>query len=165
MRMIDPLLAEFSQEMASTRKMLESLPQEQLGWKPHPKSMSLGRLACHIAESLKWTGTILNTDGLKLDAGYKPLELKTVKEIVEAFDQNVAAASQAMQGAADPLLMQTWTLQWKGQVVFSLPKIAVLRLMIFSHTIHHRGQLSVYLRLKDVPLPMVYGPTADTPMT
>jgi uncharacterized damage-inducible protein DinB len=164
MSLIDPLLAEFSQEMATTRKMLEILPQEQLGWKPHPKSMSLGRLASHIAESLSWTGTALSSDSFDLVAEPKPLDLKTVKEILDAFDRNVADASKAMQGADDALLMKTWTLQLKGREVFSMPKIAVLRMMILNHNIHHRGQLSVYLRLKGVPLPMIYGPTADTPM-
>ena len=163
MGLINPMLAEFSQEMATTRKMLEILPEKQLGWKPHPKSMSWGRLASHIAENPSFASVILDTEVFEMDpAAYKPLDLKTVKEILETFDKNVAAASAALKTAQDGQLLKTWTFRIKGKTVFSMPKIAALRMMIFSHTLHHRGQLSVYLRLNDVPLPSVYGPTADT---
>jgi len=168
MGMIDPMLAEFAQEMATTRKMLEILPEKHLGWKPHPKSLSLGRLASHIAEMPAFASKALSTEVFDIDPAsgkplsYKPLDLKTVKEILEAFDKNVADASAAMKTAKDDQLLKTWTLQAHGKTVFTMPRIAVLRVMVFSHVFHHRGQLSVYLRLKDVPLPSVYGPTADS---
>jgi len=141
--MIEPMLVQFTQEMATTRKMLEILPEKHLGWKPHPKSMSLGQLASHIAETPGWLG--LDADTSDSDpVTYKPLDLKTVKEILAAFDKNVAEASAAMKAAEDD------------------PQMAARRYIILSHTFHHRGQLSVYLRLKDVPLPTVYGGTADS---
>jgi len=167
--MIDPMLAEFAHEMATTRKMLEILPEKNLAWKPDPKSMSLGRLASHIAEMPAFAGKALSTEVFDIDPtsgkplSYEPLDLKTVKEILEAFDKNVAGAESAMKTATDDQLLKTWTLQKQGKALFSMPRIAVLRAMVFSHVFHHRGQLSVYLRLNNVPLPSVYGPTADSP--
>jgi uncharacterized damage-inducible protein DinB len=140
------------------------VPEKQLSWKPHAKSMTLGRLASHIAETPSWAKPILTTELFNMDpATYKPTDFTTVKDLLAAFDKNVAAATGIMKAAKDEELLKTWTFQSAGKTIFAMPRIGVLRVMIFSHLIHHRGQLSVYLRLRDVPLPSVYGPSADTP--
>lgn len=164
MGIIDGMLMEFSHETANTRKMLEIAPEKDFGWAPHPKSMTLGKLASHIAEIPGWTGVTLNMDVFEMDpATYKPVEFKTTKELVAGFDTKVAEAVEVLKGAKEDQLFKTWTMKVGGKAVFSMPKIAVLRAFIFSHSIHHRGQLSVYLRMRNVALPKVYGPTADDP--
>jgi uncharacterized damage-inducible protein DinB len=161
MGMIDPMLMEFGHEMGSGRKMLELVPEKQLTFRPHPKSMSLGQLASHLAEIPGWAGVTLNMDVFEMDASYKPLNASTVKELLSVFDKNVASATTAMKGATDEQLLKTWTMKVAGKTVLTMPKIAVLRAFVFSHFIHHRAQLGVYLRMNNVPLPQVYGPTAD----
>ncbi len=165
MKLSQTLLPEFDQEMATTRKLLERVADERTGWKPHDKSMSFSRLATHIAELSGWGPTILGQDSLDLappgGGGYKGAELGSGREIVELFDAGVQKTRAAIEAAEDQELMQPWTLLKGGQVIFKLPRIAVLRTMLFNHVIHHRGQLSVYLRLNDVPVPSIYGPTAD----
>jgi uncharacterized damage-inducible protein DinB len=165
MAIIDGILQEFVHESAGTRKTLERLPESELGWKPHPKSMTMGVLACHLAETPSFVEAILKKDELNFKMSeYKPADLKTVKEIVARFDANVAKAKKVMKGVADATLMLPWTLKGDGKVVFSMPRIAALRAMVLNHSVHHRGQLTVYLRLKDVPLPGLYGPSADEQM-
>ena len=164
MGMIDPMVMELTHEGQSTRKMLEIIPEGKLNYKPHPKSMTMGQLASHIAEIPGWADVTLNMDVFEIDKGYKPLNLSSVKEIVAAFDKNIGAAAKLMNTASDAKLMTTWTMKAGGQTLMSMPKIAVLRGFILSHLIHHRAQLGVYLRLNDVALPSVYGPTADETM-
>jgi len=165
MRLSETLLPEFDQEMATTRRLLERVPDDRTDWKPHEKSMSLGRLATHIAELPSLASRILGQDSLDLAAaggsGRGPNVLGTHQEIVDLFDSNVRATHAAIESAENEALMQPWTLRKGDQVIFTLPRLAALRAMVLNHTIHHRGQLSVYLRLNDVPLPSVYGPTAD----
>ena len=156
------LLAEFEHEAGATRRMLERLPEEKLAWRPHEKSMTLSRLACHIAEMPQWAGTILDQTELDLaTGGYQPVEHGSVAQILEFFDANVASFKESLAGRSDEEFFVYWKMTYGEKVVLDLPRIAALRGFVLSHVVHHRGQLSVYLRLLDVELPQVYGPTAD----
>jgi uncharacterized damage-inducible protein DinB len=158
------LLPEFDQEMANTRKIIECVPEDKFGWKPHEKSMTLGRLASHVAEMPGWVVVTINQDKLELTPGQKPFLASTKAELLETLDKNVSEARKAIAGATDDHLSKIWSLIYGGKTVFSMPRAAVLRSMVMSHMIHHRGQLGVYLRLVDVAIPGMYGPSADTPM-
>lgn len=160
----ESLLSEFDQEMASTRKILDCVPEDKFAWKPHAKSMSMDRLASHVAEMPGWGAAIVNDDKLDLTPDWKPFVASTKAELLEALDKNVAAARAAIAGASDEHLGKIWTFSFAGHTVFALPRTAALRSMMMSHVIHHRGQLSVYLRLNDVPIPGMYGPSADEGM-
>jgi uncharacterized damage-inducible protein DinB len=165
MSMTEPILAEMAHEMATTRRLLERLPQEQLGWKPHEKSMTLGRLASHIAEIPGWVSEIVEREGFDVGAsGYVPPTVATVAQILEMFDRTTRLAAEAVRRQTAERLMATWRLTKKGQLVVEMPRVGVIRTFLLNHLIHHRGQLSVYLRLRNVPLPSIYGPTADEPM-
>lgn len=158
------LLPEFDHEINTTRRVLERVPEDRLDWQPHPKSMSLGRLASHLGNLLHWGQVIVEQDSFDVAPEGKPLRmepLKTRQEILDLFDQNAALARQAIAGAADEQWHQPWSLLQQGSNIFTQPKIGVLRGMVLNHLIHHRGQLTVYLRLNDVPVPAVYGPSAD----
>ena len=158
------LLAEFDMEMASTRRTLERLPEDKLDWTPDPKSMSMGRLAAHVAEMPGWAALALGTDELDFAAGaYTPVVATSREHVLEILDGNVKAARAAIAGASDADFMKPWTLRQGEQIFFTMPKIAVLRGMVMNHTIHHRGQLTVYYRLNGVPVPALYGPSADEP--
>lgn len=165
MSLATSLLPEFDQEMANLRKTLERIPDGKLGWKPHKKSMSLGGLATHLATMLTWVNYTIEASELDLappgKPPYKAEELATRAAILAAFDKNAAAARKAIEGASDAKLKGMWTLLAGGKKLFSLPRIACLRSFTMNHMIHHRGQLSVYLRLLDVPVPALYGPSAD----
>lgn len=164
MPLIDPFIAEFKQESATTRNILAVCPEAAFGWKPHEKSMALGQLAHHIAEIPTWITMTLTSTELDLASGdQKRVELKTTNDLLAMFDKNVAAAAKQMQSAPDKDLFVDWTLRAGPKVILTLPRIAVLRSWCFNHWFHHRGQLSVYLRLNNVPLPSIYGPTADNP--
>jgi len=163
MNLIDSIVQEYEMEMATTRKVLERVPTEHLNFKPHPKSMSLGGLASHLAEAQSWGVLTAQLDEFVMDpAQYKPFVGKDKDAILAEFDKNVKEAVAAMKPLSNEALMRTWTMKSPdGTVFLQMPKIAVLRAFVISHAIHHRGQLTVYLRMKDVPLPQVYGPTAD----
>lgn len=163
MPLSDLIRAEFRNEAKTTRRVLAAVPEEKLGFKPHEKSMTLSRLAGHTAEIPGWAANVARQDVLKMDAGYKPFAPDDVASILETFDNNVASFDQALEGVSDEQLMTGWALQFGDKVVFQAPKIAALRGFVISHLIHHRGQLSVYLRLLDVPVPSIYGPSADDP--
>jgi uncharacterized damage-inducible protein DinB len=157
------LLAEFDHEVATTRKLLERVPDDgvKLAWKPHTKSMSLGGLATHIANLPLWSGTILNEPFFDTAAAPPNLTEKTSRgEILAAFDENTKRARGWMD-RSDPEYLDRWALKRGGQEMFSLPRVAALRSFVMNHLIHHRGQLSVYLRLNDIPVPAIYGPSAD----
>lgn len=162
MSLSEPMVDELRREAATTRKMLERVPEDKMSWRPHEKSMTLGRLAGHLAELPSLVASVVTRDEVDFAAGnYQPFEASNTAELLEKFDQNVAGAAEALKGQEDEHLLKPWRLKRNGQVLLELPRVAVLRTMGLSHVIHHRGQLSVYLRLLDVPLPSVYGPTAD----
>jgi uncharacterized damage-inducible protein DinB len=155
------LLPEFDQEMANTRKMLERVPDGKFDYKPHEKSMSLGRLAGHTAEMASWVSGTLKFERMDFTGEEKPFSPATRQEILDAFDKNVVDAREALSKASDEDLMKVWTLTYKGQQIFAMPRAAVLRTMVISHLIHHRSQLGVYLRLNNIEIPGMYGPSAD----
>jgi uncharacterized damage-inducible protein DinB len=155
------LLPEFDHEMANTRKSLERVPDDKLSFKPHAKSATLGGLATHLATINGWAEAILSQDSFDVSTAPPTPALKSRAEILAEFDKNVAAARKNIAGATDAQLFKPWALLANGKTVFSMPRIAVLRGFILNHTIHHRAQLGVYLRLNDVPVPSIYGPSAD----
>jgi uncharacterized damage-inducible protein DinB len=165
MNMAQSLVGEFDHESGSTRKVLERVPEQYADWTPNPKSKPLGELANHIAGLPVWVGRIMS--GSEYDVlgagapapGIKPWE--STSALLAKHDKNVADARALIAKATDAQLMEPWSFKRGGEVVYTLPRIAALRAMVYSHTVHHRGQLTVYLRLKDVPLPGIYGPTAD----
>ncbi len=158
----DGLLAEFDHETGITRRLLERLPhdREKLAWKPHVKSMSLGGLATHIATLPVWGSTILNASFFDLTTLPPRDEKTSPAEILAAFDLNVKE-TRGWMDRTDGEYLDRWTLKRGGQELFSLPKVAAFRNLMMHHLIHHRGQLSVYLRLADIPVPAMYGPSAD----
>jgi uncharacterized damage-inducible protein DinB len=155
----ESLLPEFDQEMASTRRLLERVPGDQGRWKPHPKSFPLGHLAQLVAWMPGWIGNALRETSLDL-AGAPGYTYETTETLLALFDKNVKESRAALAVAKDADFGVTWSLKRGDQVFFSAPRAAIVRNTI-SHLIHHRGQLTVYLRLRDVPLPPIYGPTAD----
>jgi uncharacterized damage-inducible protein DinB len=165
MGLSEGLLPEFDHEMANTRKTLERVPDDKLGWKPHEKSTALGRLAVHLAEMPGWTNSTIEQDSLDLaPPGGLPFKLSQAnsrKEILDMFDRNVTAARAAIAGARDEHLLKPWSLLSGGRTIFTMPRIAVLRSFVMNHSIHHRAQLGVYLRLNNLPVPAIYGPSAD----
>lgn len=164
MNPIDPILMELSHEMATTRRLLERIPDAHLAWQPHAKSMSLARLGTHIAEIPGWISSILGKDGFEVGGDYKPQSAGSAREILAMFDAGVTQAEAAIRQQNMERLSATWRLTKGGQVIVEMPRMGVIRSLFLNHLIHHRGQLSVYLRLKDVPLPSIYGPSADQPM-
>ena len=161
MTISEMLLPEFDQEMANTRKILDCVPEDKLSWKPHAKSMTLGRLASHVSEMPTWATAIIDQDKLEMTPGQKPFSAATKAELIAALDKNVTEARAAIAGASDEHLGKTWSLIFGDHTIFTLPRAVVLRNVVMSHTIHHRGQLSVYLRLNEVAIPGMYGPSAD----
>ena len=161
MRLIDPLLLEFDREASATRKCLERLPADKLAWKPHEKSMSLGQLAGHVATIPAWIGGSLLADGYDFSKGMDRPPLDTPANILAAFEASVKQAKAAMAQLDDAKAMGEWTFWNKGQAVFAMPRIALVRTILLNHSDHHRGQLTVYMRLLDVPVPGIYGPSAD----
>lgn len=166
MAITDSLLPEFDQEAANTRRALERVPDDKFDWKPHPKSWSMGALASHVANLSHWAVMTLQTDSLDLNppGGGEPPRLPVAasrQELLGMFDRNTAAAREAIAGASDARWMESWTLLNGGHALFSMPKVAVMRTFVMNHLVHHRGQLTVYLRLNDVPVPALYGPSAD----
>lgn len=164
MNLIDSILDEFTHEAATTRRLLERLPDAKFDWKPHTKSMTLGRLATHIAELPGWVGGCVDKSGFDLGPGHTPQLLATTAEVLAVFDKHVALAAQALKPLSDKQLQETWRLTRQGQLILEMPRFGVVRTLLLNHLIHHRGQLSVYIRLLDVPVPSIYGPSADQPM-
>jgi uncharacterized damage-inducible protein DinB len=162
MKIIDSLRTEFEHEAQTARKHLERLPGDKLGWRPHEKSFTAGGLASHIVDCIHWAEAIFTLDELDFDpATYKPCRASSVADLLSSFDDRVAAGNRALAGAADADLMQPWRFKIMGRVRFEKPRMVVFRDFTLSHLIHHRGQLSVYLRLLNLPVPGSYGPTAD----
>ncbi len=165
MPMKDILLPEFDMEMDSTRRTLERVPDDKFDWKPHDKSGTLGWMAGHVATLPHWATITMQQDSLDLaPAGapaYVPPKPANRKEVLDIFDNNRAAARAALAAGDDATYAQPWALLMGGKQLFSEPRSAVLRRMVFNHLIHHRGQLTMYLRLLNIPVPALYGPSAD----
>jgi uncharacterized damage-inducible protein DinB len=159
------LLPEFDQEMASTRKTLERIPIDKPDWKPHEKSMPMGRLAIHVATLPGWAVETIDRDSLDIaPVGGPPFQIpiaNSQKELLALFDQNAANGRAAIAKASDEHLLKPWSLLTGGKTIFTFPRTAVLRGMVMNHLIHHRAQLGVYLRLNNIPVPALYGPSAD----
>jgi len=164
MALKDAFLPEYDHEMGTTRRLLERVPQADLAWKPHDKSFSLGQLAGHIANIPRWveaTFDVTEFDVASLGDDARPKQPVSVAAILETFDGNVKKGRQKIDAQIDAAMFVQWTLMQGDQEVLTMPRVAVLRSFIMNHLIHHRGQLSVYLRLRNVPVPAIYGPSAD----
>lgn len=164
MAIVDALLPEFDHEVATTRRLLDRLPDGQLDWRPHPKSMTLGSLATHLSELGHWAQATMAGPSVDLEQMARPADYvppATRAAILAVFDQKMAGARGALVGKSDAELMAPWTLRRGAKEFFTMPKAACLRTFVMNHLIHHRGQLTVYLRQLDVPLPSIYGPSAD----
>jgi uncharacterized damage-inducible protein DinB len=165
MALRDGLLAQFDHEMVGTRKTLERVPEGKPDWAPHPKSMKMSRLAGHLAELPSWIVETIQRESLDVRPAngpqFQPFVMTSREQLLDKFDKNVAAAHAALQNASDETLLAPWTLLAGGQTIFSMPRLAVVRSMVLSHVIHHRAQLGVYLRMNDIPVPSLYGPSAD----
>ncbi len=163
MPLVDTLLPEFDNEMAVTRRVLERAPESAFTWRPHEKSWTLGGLCTHIAQIPRWGVSILSQGGYDLvrDAGERSAEHTAIAGVLSTFDGFVGDARSRLISVTDGELMAPWSLKRDGKVMMSMPRLASFKTFAISHLIHHRGQLSVYLRLQNVPLPPIYGPTAD----
>jgi uncharacterized damage-inducible protein DinB len=159
------MLEEFDQEMQKTRTTLERVPDEKWNWKPHDKSGTVGWLAGHIATMPGWVSVTINTpelDYAPVDGpSYQPPKIDNRKELLAEFDKGVAEGRAALASVSDQEMMKNWKLLAGGKEVFAVPRAAAIRNMIFNHIIHHRAQLTVYFRLLGVPVPALYGPSAD----
>lgn len=166
MAIAESILPEFDHETATTRTLLERVPADKADWKPHAKSMSLGQLAMHIANLPVWASIALERKEFDTSppgggrVTSPPLE--SASHLLQTYDDHVSAARALLARTTDAEFMVQWTLKTGGKSMFSMPRIAVFRSFVLNHAVHHRGQLSVYLRLLDVPIPNIYGPTADT---
>lgn len=156
------LLAELKQEAAGTKRILERVPMDKLTWKPHEKSMAIGRLAVHVAEMTEWLTMTITSNELDFSkVPYNPTVVTSTEELIQLFETKLNAATKALETATDEDLKEMWTLRNGEHIIFTLPKAAVIRSMVFNHIVHHRAQLTVYLRLLDIPVPGLYGPSAD----
>ena len=161
MPIVDALLPEFDHEMSVTRKLLERVPDDRMDWKPHSRSMSLGQLAQHVATLPGWGSMTLNQSEFDLSSQPPADPIRRRADLLATFDRLVGETRTALTGKTDAELMGPWALKKDGHAIFSMPKTSVWRSFVISHLVHHRGQLSVYLRLNDVPVPSIYGPSAD----
>jgi uncharacterized damage-inducible protein DinB len=161
----ETVLPEFDQEMANTRKVLERIPDDKLDWQAHPKSHTIGWNANHVADLPNWLVVTLTTPSLDIaPIGGEPYQLPKLtsrQEILDVFDRNVAAARKAITAVKDEELGKTWSLLRGGQTMLTMPRSAVVRGVVLNHIIHHRAILCVYLRLNDIPVPGMYGPSGD----
>ena len=161
MSIAQSFLPELEQEAATTRRVLERVPGDKLDWRPHPKSMSLGQLSRHVAMTPGQIAEMAALDEMPMpDFGPQPAA-ESADELVPALDEGVAKAKEFLSGLDDARAMGDWNVIKEGQVAMTMPRVAVIRTIMLNHWYHHRGQLSVYLRLLDVPLPSIYGPSAD----
>ncbi|HEY2462081.1 MAG TPA: DinB family protein [Candidatus Acidoferrum sp.] len=165
MTMGQSMLPEFDEEMKNTRKALERVPDDKFGWKPHEKSGTLGWLAGHVGTVPEWITMTLKTEVFDYapvsGPTYEPPKITNRAELLAAFDKAAAEARTALSNASDEDFSTTWTLLGGGQKIFAMPRAACIRGMCLNHLYHHRGQLTVYLRLLGVPVPGLYGPSAD----
>jgi uncharacterized damage-inducible protein DinB len=164
MKLSELLLAELDREMKTTRRLIERVPDDKLDFKPHHKSNTLGWLANHVVGLVRFPKLIAEGEGVDLTKFPRPAELKTTPELVALLESNIAHAREAIAGVEDEHMFETWTLRMGEHVIFSEGRFMVFRSFFMNHHIHHRAQLAVYLRLNDVPLPGMYGPSADEPL-
>ena len=156
------LAAELQQEAEATRKILQRLPEDKFDWKPHEKSMTLHQLAAHVIEMISWTPPTLTQPGIDFATmDYKPAVYETTAAMLEAFEKNLSEATELLSNVSDQDLMQTWSMRNGETLYFEMPRTIVMRSFVMNHIVHHRGQLSVYIRMLDVPVPAIYGPSAD----
>lgn len=155
------LLPEFDEEMKNTRKILECVPDGKFDYKPHPKSMELGYLATHVAQLPDWGKTTLTTEVLEIGPDFKPSNLKTKAELLAVFDKGVKETREKIETATDADWQVNWEFKYDGKTMLSMPRSAVMRSVVMNHLIHHRAQLGVYLRLNEIAIPGMYGPSAD----
>jgi uncharacterized damage-inducible protein DinB len=160
MRMVDSILMEMDMEAQTTKRVLDRIPEGKLSWKPHPKSYSIGQLGLHIAAAPGNIAAAIVPDTWEAPS-FAQGEPKSHKEIMDAFSKGLASAKETLSKMDDAKLMSTWTLTKNGKAIMSMPRIGFVRSILMNHLYHHRGQLSVYLRLLDVPVPSIYGPSAD----
>jgi uncharacterized damage-inducible protein DinB len=160
--MLEPMLSEFREEAAITRRVLDRVPADQLSWKPHQKSMSLGQLAIHVANIPGSLARLMQVEEFDAStANFVPVPPNNIEEVRAAFEQSIQAAEDYLQTVSEQTALGPWRLTVSGKQVFSKPRVAVMRSVMLNHWYHHRGQLSVYLRLLDVPVPVIYGRSAD----
>lgn len=161
MNMYDGIGLEMEHELSVTRKILERVPTDKFGWKPHAKSMTLGQLAAHVAEIPGWMEPAILQDVLDIPGDFKPIRPTNTQELLESFDKNAELLRKSLVGAIESNIMDPWTLKFGGKEIFTMPRVAVLRGFVTNHLVHHRAQLGVYLRLLDIPVPSTYGGSAD----
>jgi uncharacterized damage-inducible protein DinB len=154
------LVTEYDQEMSNTRKTLERVPGEKWDWKPHPKSGTLGWMASHIATLPHFAVTTIQTSEFEIEGSARP-KINNISELLPMFEEQRQKGRDAVASVTDEQLREIWTLKWQGKTLFALPKYNVIRVMCFNHIIHHRAQLTMYLRALDIPVPALYGPSAD----
>jgi uncharacterized damage-inducible protein DinB len=162
---VDALLPEFDQEMANTRKVLDRLADDRLDFKPHPKSWTMRDLATHLVTIPDWLKDTIEKDDFDYAPPgappYQPPRFESKAAIIKHFDEAIANARASLAGASDEKMMANWSLLGGGQVIFTMPRSTIVRSFVMNHLIHHRAQLGIYLRLNDIPVPAMYGPTAD----
>ena len=165
MALIDAVLAEFNHELENTQKLFERVPEDKLAWKPHERSMTLARLSGHIAEIPAWGRAILGQEAYDLEqpGDVKPAEPVNRHELLQLLQRNASILREAAEGTKDDALLANWSLKKGDRLIVMMPRIAALRSFVMNHVVHHRGQLTVFLRLLDVPLQAIYGGTADEP--
>ena len=161
MDFLEIFVKEFDREMGATRKMLERVPEEKWGWRPHERSMLLGRLASHVSDLPNRAVQVVELETLVRQPGFKPFHAETKTEMLEKFESGAAAAQKLIPALTEEQLKAEWSIRLGDRVILAMPRAMALRSVVMNHLIHHRGQLSVYLRLLDVPVPGVYGPSAD----
>ncbi len=161
MRIVDSFLLEIDQEAATTKRVLARVPEAQFGWRPHPKSMTLGQLALHVAQTQAQVADIVSVETVEAPNFGNPPAAETKSQLLSAFETSISHTKEVLNGWDDATANGIWTLTKDGNVLMALPRIAFMRTVGMNHLYHHRGQLSVYLRLLDVPLPSIYGPSAD----
>jgi len=157
-----PVLQEFREEAATTKRVLERVPESRLTWKPHAKSMSLGQLAWHVATTPGGIARLVQQESFDVSHGnFVPPQPASLEEILTAYEQSVHDAGQCLQTMTDDQAKGPWRLERNGKHIFTKPRVSVIRTIMLNHWYHHRGQLSVYLRLLDIPVPVIYGRSAD----
>jgi uncharacterized damage-inducible protein DinB len=161
MTMSSPFIDELTREAETTRRVLERVPQHKLDWKPHTKSMSLGQLALHVAQTPGMVAQLITENECEVPPQFTQPEAKSGAELLTALDQSVSGARAKLEGWDDASMMAEWTLRRGPKTIMALPRVGMIRSIMLNHWYHHRGQLLVYLRLLDVPVPSVYGPSAD----